>query len=48
MNLYKHQLYSLEQHSESFKIWSAIIRIKSEGNPWLWNWAQVSFTPRTN
>ena len=30
MNLYKHQLYLLEQHSESFKIWSAIIRIKAE------------------
>jgi len=25
MNLHKHQLYLLEQHSESFKIWSAII-----------------------
>ena len=31
MNLYKHQLYLLEQHSESFKIWSAIIRINTEG-----------------
>ena len=29
LNLHKHQLYLLEQHSESFKIWSAIIRIKS-------------------
>jgi len=27
MNLHKHQLYLLEQHSESFKIWTAIIRI---------------------
>jgi len=31
MNLHKHQLYSLEQHSESFKIWSAIIGINTEG-----------------
>ena len=31
MNLHKHQLYLLDQHSESFKIWSAIIRIKTEG-----------------
>jgi len=30
MNLHKHQLYLLEQHSESFKIWSAI-RINTEG-----------------
>jgi len=25
MNLHKHQLYLLEQHSESFKIWSAVV-----------------------
>ena len=31
MNLHKHQLYLLEQHSESFKRWSAIIRINTEG-----------------
>ena len=31
MNLQKHQLYLLEQHCESFKIWSAIIRIHTEG-----------------
>ena len=31
MNLHKHQLYLLEQHSESFKVWSAIIRINTEG-----------------
>ena len=31
MNLHKHQLYLLEQHSESFNIWSAIIRINTEG-----------------
>ena len=30
MNLYKYQLYLLEQHSEAFKIWSAIIRINTE------------------
>jgi len=30
MNLLKHQLYLLEQHSESFKIWSAIIGINTE------------------
>ena len=31
MHIHKHQLYLLEQHSESFKIWSAIIRINTEG-----------------
>jgi len=31
MNLHKHQLYLLEQHSESFNICSAIIRINTEG-----------------
>jgi len=31
MNLHKHLLYLFEQHSESFKSWSAIIRIKTEG-----------------
>ena len=31
MNLHKHQLYLLEQHSESFKCWSAINRITNEG-----------------
>jgi len=31
MNLHKHQLYLLEQHSESFNMWSAIIRISTEG-----------------
>ena len=30
MHLHKHQVYSLEQHSQS-EIWSAIIRINSEG-----------------
>ena len=40
MNLHKHQLYLLEQHSESFKIWSAIIRINTEGKSLIMNWAQ--------
>ena len=31
MNLNKHQLYVLEQHSESFNIWIAIIRINTAG-----------------
>ena len=31
MNLQKHQLYLFEQHSESFKVWWAIIRINTEG-----------------
>ena len=31
MNLHKHQLYLLDQHSESFNIWSAIIRTNTEG-----------------
>jgi len=31
MNLHKNQLYLLEQHSESFNSWSAIIRINTEG-----------------
>jgi len=31
MNLHKHPLYLLEQDSESFKIWSEIIRINTEG-----------------
>jgi len=26
-----HQLYLLEQHSDSLEIWSTIIRIKTEG-----------------
>jgi len=30
MHLRKHQVYSLEQHSQS-EIWSAIIRINNEG-----------------
>ena len=31
MHVHKHQLYLLEQHSESFKIWPAIVRINTEG-----------------
>jgi len=31
MNLHKHQLYLFEQYTESFKSWSAIIRINTEG-----------------
>ena len=31
MNLHTYQLYLLEQHRESFKNWSAIIRINTEG-----------------
>jgi len=31
MNLHKHQLYLGEHHSASFIIWSAIIRITTEG-----------------
>jgi len=37
MNLHKHQLYLLEQHSEAFKIWSAIIRINTEGKSSIMN-----------
>ena len=32
MNLHKHQWYLLEQHSKSYEIWSAIIRINTEGS----------------
>jgi len=31
MNLHTHQLYLLEQHSESFRSWSVNIRINTEG-----------------
>ena len=31
MNLHKHNVYVLEQHINSFKIWSATIRINTEG-----------------
>ena len=29
--VHTHQVYLLEQHSESFEIWSAIIKINPEG-----------------
>ena len=32
VHVHKHQLFLLEQHSESFKSWSAIIRINTDGN----------------
>ena len=42
INLHKHLLYLLEQHSGLYEIWSAIKWIHTEGkNPWLWHWAQV-------
>jgi len=31
MQIHNHQFYLLEQHSKSFKIWSAILRINTEG-----------------
>jgi len=31
MHVHTHQLYLLEQHSESFEVWSAIIRINNKG-----------------
>jgi len=31
MNLHNQKLYLLKQHSESFEIWLAIIRINTEG-----------------
>jgi len=39
MNLHKHQLYLLEQHSESFKVFSASIKgLTLRVNPLLWIW----------
>jgi len=41
MNLHKCQLYLLEQHSEPFKcniIWSAILRINTEGKSLIMKW----------
>jgi len=35
MNLHKHQLYLLEQHNESFKIWSAVISFNTEGKSFI-------------
>jgi len=31
MHVHKHMLYFLEQHSDSFKYWSEIITINTEG-----------------
>jgi len=35
MNLHKHHLYVNKQHSDSFKIWSAIIKINIQGKSWI-------------
>jgi len=35
VHVHKHQLFLLEQHSESFKSWSAIIRINTYGKSWV-------------
>jgi len=35
MLVHKHQLYLLEQHSESFERWSAVIRINNEAKSWI-------------
>ena len=55
LHVHKHQVYLLEQHSIWFKIWSAIIRINTEGKSMImklgpgclycncWNWAQVAY-----
>jgi len=37
MNLHKHQLYLLKQHSESFKMCSASIRINTESKSLIMN-----------
>jgi len=43
MNQHTHQLYLLEQHSESFKIWWAIITTNTEGKSLIMKFgAQVS------
>jgi len=47
MNLHKHQLYLLEQHSESFKSWSAIIRINTEGKSLIMKLAPASLILNT-
>jgi len=31
VNLHKHQMYLLKQHNEPYKLWSASIRINTEG-----------------
>jgi len=35
MNIHKNQLCLYEQHRESFNIWSAIIRINTEGKSFI-------------
>ena len=47
MNLHKHQLYLLEQHSESFKSCSAIIRINTEGKSLIMKLGPVAFVRTT-
>jgi len=42
MNLHKYQLYLLEQHSGSFKIWSAMFRINAESKSLI-----MKLAPRT-
>jgi len=37
LNVYKQKLYWLKQHSESFEIWSAILRINTEGKSLIMN-----------
>jgi len=44
MYIHKHQLYLLKQHSESFKIWSAIIRINTEGKSLIMKLGRDCFT----
>ena len=48
MNLHKHQLYLLEQHSESFKSWLAIIRINTEGKSLIMKLGPGHFVPSFN
>ena len=43
MNLHKHQLYLLEQHSNSFNSWSAVIRIQSEGKHLIIKYSPLSY-----
>ena len=41
MHVHKHKLYLLEQHSKSFDIWSAIMRINTKGKSLIlkcWPW----------
>jgi len=37
LNIQRYQWYLYEQHSESFTIWSALIRIKREGKSLILN-----------